>query len=189
MSSKLNSLNTTHLCTYSLICSTHVAGTACGAKYGVSSNCQLCSVKVLGADGTGSSTDSIAGLNHVVKQCSVSGSLCVANMSLSSNRVNGALNKAVNDAVAAGVVVVVAAGNSDVDACSISPAGAASAITVGSTTRTDVESWFSNSGPCVDVYAPGSDIKSAWITSTTATKTISGTSMAAPRTFLFVLLV
>jgi subtilisin family serine protease len=82
--------------------------------------------------------------------------------------------------VAAGVTVVVAAGNSSANACNYSPARAASAITVGSTTDTDALSGFSNFGTCVDIFAPGSNITSAWYTSTTATATISGTSMASP---------
>ena len=80
----------------------------------------------------------------------------------------------------AAVVTVVAAGNEQQNACNVSPARASSAITVGSTDRTDSLSWFSNWGSCVDILAPGSDITSAWKDSDTATNTISGTSMASP---------
>jgi subtilisin family serine protease len=80
----------------------------------------------------------------------------------------------------AGVTVVVAAGNDNANACNSSPARAANAITVGSTTNTDARSSFSNYGSCLDVFAPGSSITSAWHTSTSATNTISGTSMASP---------
>ena len=76
--------------------------------------------------------------------------------------------------------MVVAAGNSDDNACNYSPARAAKAITVGSTTRNDARSSFSNYGSCLDIFAPGSSITSAWHTSNSATKTISGTSMATP---------
>jgi subtilisin family serine protease len=93
---------------------------------------------------------------------------------------NSSLNEAVNNSVAAGVFFAVAAGNESTDACTRSPAGAADAYTVGSTTTTDARSSFSNFGTCVDVFAPGSAITSAWITSDTATNTISGTSMASP---------
>jgi hypothetical protein len=78
------------------------------------------------------------------------------------------------------VTVVVAAGNDNGDACTKSPARAPNAITVGSTTSTDARSSFSNFGTCVDIFGPGSSITSAWYTSTTATNTISGTSMASP---------
>jgi serine protease len=96
----------------------------------------------------------------------------------------GGASTAVDDAVArmsnAGVTVVVAAGNDNSNACNYSPARAASAITVGSTTSTDARSSFSNYGSCLDIFGPGSSITSAWYTSTTATNTISGTSMASP---------
>jgi len=102
---------------------------------------------------------------------------------------SGGYSQAVNDAIgrmtAAGVTVAVAAGNGNTggipqNACNSSPASAPSAITVGSTTKTDTESSFSNYGTCVDILAPGSGITSAWYTSDIATNTISGTSMATP---------
>jgi hypothetical protein len=103
----------------------------------------------------------------------------VANMSL-----GGGASQAVDDAVTgmtnAGVTVAVAAGNDNVDACTESPSRAPSAITVGATTSTDARASFSNWGTCVDVFAPGNNITSDWNTSTTATNTISGTSMATP---------
>merc|ERR1719428_2240864 len=88
------------------------------------------------------------------------------------------LNTAVNELVDKGITVVVAAGNDDDNACSYSPASADKVLTVGSTTRTDSRSYFSNYGSCVDIFAPGSDINSAWINS--GWNTISGTSMASP---------
>ena len=93
--------------------------------------------------------------------------------------VSAALNTAVANAVAAGVTMVVAAGNANADACLASPASEPSAITVGSTTNNDARSSFSSFGSCVDVYAPGSSITSAW--NNGGTNTISGTSMASPR--------
>jgi serine protease len=115
-----------------------------------------------------------------VAKCGVLGGLCVANMSLGGK--SSALNTAVNAAVSAGVVMVVAANK---DACSYSPGSATSTITVGSTTNTDTDarSSFSNKGKCVDVYAPGSGITSSWISSPVATRVLSGTSMASPRKF------
>ena len=108
-------------------------------------------------------------------------------MSLGS-RFSSALNNAVANAVDAGVTFVVAAGNDNKIACGYSPASEPKAITVGSTTITDGISWFSNYGTCVDVYAPGSSITAAWHTSPTATKSISGTSMASPRKFQYYIL-
>jgi subtilisin family serine protease len=102
-------------------------------------------------------------------------------LSLETKQVSDFFNKAVKDAVSKGVVMVVAAGNGNVDACSVSPASTASAITVGSTSSTDLKSSFSNWGSCVDVYAPGTSITSAWISSSTANTKKSGTSMASPR--------
>lgn len=102
-------------------------------------------------------------------------------MSLGGGGVVTALNQAVAAAVNAGVVMVVAAGNSNVDACTDSPASEPLAITVGATTHTDARADFSNFGPCVDVYAPGTDIKSSWHTSPTANRNLQGTSMASPR--------
>jgi aqualysin 1 len=82
--------------------------------------------------------------------------------------------------VAKGVVMVVAAGNSNNDACLSSPAREPSAITVGATTAIDYRASYSNFGSCVDIFAPGTGVTSAWYTSTTATNLLSGTSMASP---------
>ncbi|MDQ8163535.1 MAG: S8 family serine peptidase, partial [Gemmatimonadota bacterium] len=118
----------------------------------------------------------IAGLDWVAAQTNRP---AVANMSLGSGA-SSTTDAAVANAVSKGVTVVVAAGNDNLNACNYSPARAPSAITVGSTTSTDARSSFSNVGTCVDVFAPGSSITSAWFTSSTATNTISGTSMASP---------
>lgn len=161
--------------------STHVGSTACGVTYGVAENCELCSVKVLSDSGSGSYSGVIAGIDHVISDCN--GSLCVANMSLGGGKTTS-LNTAVANAVAAGIVMVVAAGNDYSDACNYSPASESSAVTVGSITESDTFSGFTNYGNCVDVYAPGSLITAAWVGSDSATNTISGTSMASPREFL-----
>jgi len=92
------------------------------------------------------------------------------------------MDLAIANATAEGVTVVVAAGNESTNACNRSPARAPSAITVGATTSSDARASYSNYGPCLDIFAPGSSIKSAWKGSDTATKTISGTSMATPHT-------
>ena len=103
----------------------------------------------------------------------------VANMSLGGGA-SSALDAAVRSSIASGVTYAVAAGNSNANAGKTSPSRVAEAITVGSTTRTDARSSFSNFGSVVDIFAPGSSITSAWNTSNTATNTISGTSMATP---------
>lgn len=155
---------------------THVAGSVGGRTYGVTKDVKLIGVRVLDCRGSGSISSVVRGIewvtaNHVAP--------AVANMSL-----GGGASQAIDDAVRAsiesGVVYVVAAGNENRDACLGSPARVPSAITVGSTTSQDVRSSFSNYGSCVDIFAPGSDIPSAWYNSNTATQAISGTSMASP---------
>ncbi len=155
---------------------THVAGTVGGTIYGVAKRTTLVPVRVLGCTGSGTNSGVIAGLDWVAAQTNRP---AVANMSLGSGA-SSTIDAAVANAVSRGVTVVVAAGNDNLNACYFSPARAPSAITVGSTTNTDARSSFSNVGTCVDVFAPGSSITSAWYTSSTATNTISGTSMASP---------
>ncbi len=157
---------------------THVAGTVGGSNYGVAPGVAIVPVRVLDCSGSGSTSAVIAGIDWVIAN-HVAGTPAVANMSLGGGR-SSALDIAVQSAVADGVVFVVAAGNSTANACQSSPAGEPLAITVGATTSADARSSFSNYGSCVDVFAPGSSITSAWYTSTTATNTISGTSMASP---------
>merc|ERR1719227_75927 len=101
-------------------------------------------------------------------------------MSLGGNGVVAGMRDAVDAAVNSGVVVSVAAGNSNADACGFSPAYVPSAITVGSTDSTDARSYFSCYGTCVDIWAPGSDVVSLSHTSDTGTRSLSGTSMACP---------
>ena len=154
----------------------HVAGTVGGSTYGLAKQATMHPVRVLGCTGSGTNSGVIAGMdwvtaNHVKP--------AVANMSL-----GGGASQATDDAVTAmhnaGVTVVVAAGNDNLNACNYSPARAPAAITVGSTTNTDARSSFSNFGTCLDLFAPGSSITSAWYTNSTAINTISGTSMASP---------
>ncbi len=159
---------------------THVAGTVGGTTYGVAKNVTLIPVRVLNCAGSGTIAGVILGINWVIEN-HVAPAPAVANMSLGGGA-SAALDAAVASAVSDGVTVVVAAGNSNADACRYSPARAPTAITVGATTSTDARASYSNWGRCLDIFAPGSAITSAWYTlmSTTATNTISGTSMAAP---------
>ena len=157
---------------------THVAGTVAGKSYGVAPKAELVSVRVLSCTGSGTWSGVIAGIDWIASDHQA-GQPAVANLSLGggySATVNAAIQRAVDD----GVTVAVAAGNETSDACTRSPASAPAALTVGSTTSTDARSSFSNYGTCLDIFAPGSGILSAGITSSTASLTLSGTSMASP---------
>ena len=157
---------------------THVAGTVGGSTYGVAKNVTLVAVRVLDSSGNGTNSGVIAGIDFVTSNHQA-GQPAVANMSLGGGA-SSAVDTAVNNSIADGVTYAVAAGNETQNACNVSPARAANAITVGSTTTSDARSSFSNFGTCLDIFAPGSSITSAWRTSDTATNTISGTSMATP---------
>ncbi len=157
---------------------THVAGTIGGSNYGVARAVTLVPVRVLNCNGTGTWADVILGINWVIAQHT--GVMpAVANMSLGGG-FSQSVTAAVALLVADGVTVVVAAGNSNQDACRFSPASAPDALTVGATTSIDTRAKYSNFGTCLDIFAPGSSIKSSWIGSTSALRTISGTSMASP---------
>ncbi|MEW2380667.1 S8 family serine peptidase [Micromonospora sp. NPDC047707] len=155
---------------------THVAGTVGGSTYGVAKQVRLVAVKVLNCSGSGTITGVVNGVNWVTANAVKP---AVANMSLGGGA-SSALDNAVANSVASGITYAVAAGNSSANACNYSPARTRSALTVGSTTSSDARSSFSNYGSCLDIFAPGSSILSAYRTSDTATATLSGTSMAAP---------
>ena len=157
---------------------THVSGTVGGSTYGVAKGVNLVAVRVLDCAGSGTNSGVIAGVDWVSGD-HAAGAPAVANMSLGGGA-SSALDTAVNNSINDGVTYAVASGNSNADACTSSPARVANAITVNSSTSTDARSSFSNFGTCTDIFAPGSSITSAWYTSTTATNTISGTSMATP---------
>jgi len=157
---------------------THVSGTVGGTTYGIAKKVNLYAVKVLSGSGSGTTAGVISGVNYVTNNKSGS-KRSVANMSLGGGA-SATLDTAVTNAVAAGIVFAVAAGNDNGNACNSSPSRVTTAITVGASANTDARSTFSNWGTCVDVFAPGTSITSAWIGSTTATSTISGTSMASP---------
>jgi len=157
---------------------THVSGTVGGATYGVAKGVTLVAVRVLDCTGSGSNSGVIAGVDWVTSDHQA-GQPAVANMSLGGG-ISSALDTAVTNSINDGVTYAVAAGNDNLDACNSSPARVASAITVGASTNTDARASFSNYGTCLDIFAPGLNITSSWYTSTTATNTISGTSMATP---------
>jgi len=155
---------------------THVAGTVGGTTYGVAKNVKLVPVRILGCDGSGASSNVIAGLDWILKNGSKP---AVVNMSL-GGAASSSLDSAVENLYNNGYVMVVAAGNSNTDACTSSPARTSNAITVAATDNTDTRASYSNYGSCVDIFAPGSQINSSWIGSNTATKVLNGTSMATP---------
>lgn len=155
---------------------THVAGTVGGATYGVAKAVSLVAVRVLNCSGSGTTSGVVAGIDWVTKNHKAK---AVANMSLGGGP-STTLDTAVKNSIAGGVVYAIAAGNSNRDACRYSPARVPEAITVGATTSSDARASYSNYGTCLDLFAPGSSITSAWYTSDTATNTISGTSMATP---------
>ncbi|MFI8517116.1 S8 family serine peptidase [Streptomyces sp. NPDC085481] len=162
---------------------THVAGTVGGAKYGVAKGAKLVAVRVLDCNGSGTTAGVIAGVDWVTANAVKP---AVANMSLGGGA-NTSLDDAVKRSIASGVTYAIAAGNGNflglpAKACNYSPARVPEAITVGATDSADKRASFSNYGTCVDLFAPGVSITSAWKDGDTATNTISGTSMATPHT-------
>ncbi|PWK47824.1 S8 family serine peptidase [Pleionea mediterranea] len=153
---------------------THVAGTVGSATYGVAKSAKIFGVRVLNCQGSGSNSGIISGMDWVAQNHTKP---AVANMSLGGGA-SSAVDNATNNLVAAGVVTVVAAGNDNSNACNYSPARASNAITVASTANGDSRSSFSNYGSCIDIFAPGSSIRSTSING--GSTTLSGTSMASP---------
>jgi subtilisin family serine protease len=155
---------------------THVAGTIGGQTYGVAKEVTLVPVRVLDCGGSGTLSGVIAGLDWVAGD-HLPGEPAVANLSLGS-AANSAMDAAVDRVIADGVTVAVAAGNSNANACNTSPARVPGALTTGATDSTDRRASFSNYGACVDLFAPGVSIPSAWLDG--GRRTLSGTSMATP---------
>ncbi|MFI8189058.1 S8 family peptidase [Streptomyces sp. NPDC085946] len=155
---------------------THVATTVAGTTYGVAKKAKIVAVRVLDNNGSGTTAGVIAGIDWVTKNHS---GPSVANLSLGGGA-STALDTAVRTSIASGVTYAVAAGNSNANASSYSPARVTEAITVGATTSTDARASYSNYGSVLDIFAPGSSITAGWHTGDTATSTISGTSMATP---------
>ena len=170
---------------------THVAGTAGGAKFGVAQGANIIAVKVLGDDGSGSSSDTIAGMDWVInnhnKRKTEPGFVgSIMSMSWGLQGTARSVNEVIQGASDAGIHVSVAAGNDGVDACGSTPAqlggSNSSVVTVGSVNIDNKVSTFSNIGKCVDIYAPGEEILSAWSTGDNIINFLSGTSMACPHT-------
>lgn len=155
---------------------THIAGTIAGKTYGIAKKANIYSVRVLDCDGTSELSKIVAGVDWVTGHRKLP---AVANMSLGSVG-NSIFDSAVKASIASGVTYVTSAGNDDADACKQSPARVSQVITVGATKAGDYRASWSNFGSCVDIFAPGDLITSAYYTSDVATRVMSGTSMASP---------
>ena len=155
---------------------THVSGTIGGTTHGVAKNAVVHPVRVLNGSGSGTTSGVVAGVDWVTQNRQTP---AVANMSLGGGA-SSSLDQAVANSIAAGISYAVSAGNSSADACNYSPARTPTALTVGATTSADARASYSNFGTCLDLFAPGSSVTSAYYTSDTATATMSGTSMASP---------
>ena len=157
---------------------THVSGTLGGTTYGVAKSVSIVPVRVLDCNGEGTTEAVISGIDWVIAD-HVAGQPAVANLSIGgppSAIVDSQVQAMIND----GITVVVAAGNEGQSTCDVSPARLPAAITVGASEIDDAVALYSNYGPCNDLFAPGTDVLSAFIGSNTASETASGTSMAAP---------
>jgi subtilisin family serine protease len=155
---------------------THVSGTVGGGQYGIAKAVTLVGVRVFGCGSSTATSIIIEGVDWVTANAVKP---AVANMSLGGSA-SATLDTAVSNSIASGVVYALAAGNESTNACTRSPARLPAAITVGATTNTDARASYSNFGTCLDLFAPGSAITSAWNTNDTASNTINGTSMASP---------
>lgn len=166
---------------------THVAGIVAGSTYGVAPDVGLIPVRVMGCDGNGLLSHVLAGMDWITERHNFRmrftrgpKGAAVVNLSISVNVGSTSTDAAVQRMLDAGIVVVASAGNLNVDACLASPGRVPGVITVGASTALDERAAFSNTGPCLDLFAPGEQIVSAWNTDDQATATLSGTSMAAP---------
>lgn len=156
---------------------THVAGTIGGTKYGVAKKVHIVGVKVLDANGAGSTSGILAGIDWVIQHATVG--KAVVNMSLGGGK-SQAIDNAAAHLYSSNIPLIVAAGGSAQDACSTSPSGSPNTYTVAAVDKTDHVASSTALGPCVEIFAPGVGITSAWIGSVSASNVLTGTSMASP---------
>ena len=157
---------------------THCAGTVGSRSYGLAKEVSLHAVQVVSDSGSGPWSSVIDGMDWVRTTGHTSGDKSVINMSVGGSDVIESVLDAVEALYDVGVVISVAAGNSNGDACNYTPAAAPNAITVGASDVIDTSAYFTNWGSCVDVFAPGVDVKSTVPNNSTAV--YSGTSMSSP---------
>lgn len=157
---------------------THVSGTIGGKTFGVAKGARLIGVRVLDCERNGTGSDVLEGIDWVTANAVKP---AVVNMSVSTaTSRSSAIESAVLRSIDSGLMYVVSAGNDGKDACTVSPPALPAAFVVAATGSTDARPAWSNFGSCVDMFAPGVSIRSAWYTADTHTSTVSGTSMAAP---------
>ena len=156
---------------------THVTGTIAGTTWGVAKAATIHAVRVLDAQGSGSDSDVIRGIDWVTGHVQANKWPAVANMSLGGS-VSPALDQAVCNSIAAGVSYAIAAGNDNLNACNYSPSRVKQALTLGASDERDNSASFSNTGGCIDLYGPGVDVESAAVGG--GSSVFSGTSMASP---------
>jgi subtilisin family serine protease len=157
---------------------TFVSAIVAGKTLGVSSNARIVPVRSFGCKASGWASEIARGIRWAVEQ-HVAGTPAVMNLSVAMPA-SGKIDMAVEAALAAGITVVAAAGNNRGDSCRSSPARVLGVITVGGSTQDDSVMSMSNTGRCVDVFAPGAWVTSAWAGSPTERRTLQGTSFAAP---------
>ncbi|GAA5810430.1 hypothetical protein MFLAVUS_003851 [Mucor flavus] len=157
---------------------THVSGKIVGTEYGVAKRANIRSVKILNKVGDGSTSSLLKGIEHVIKYAVPGKS--VVNLSLSGPK-SRLLDEALNSLVLQhNVPVFVSAGNAGTDACFFSPSSNENVFAVGAININDAVPQYSNVGECVNIYAPGSNIVSAYIGGSDSSKSMDGTSMASP---------
>lgn len=157
---------------------THVAGTVAGTKFGVAKAASIVPVRVLGCGGSGSTSGILKALDWILAN-HPAGTPALVSMSIGGGG-QALFNAGVKKVFEAGILPVVAAGNSNADACKYSPSGTPEALTVGASDVNDSRASYSNFGDCVDVFAPGSSIISASAANPAGSASMSGTSMATP---------
>ena len=155
---------------------THVAGTVGGVRSGVAKASTLYSVRALGCDGYGSYSGLALAIDWIAANYVTP---AVINMSIGGGQ-SETVNRAIRGAIALGITVVGAAGNEGEDSCPHLMGGVAEALVVGASGYSDWRERYSNIGSCLDVFAPGGSITSAYAGNDTGFTTKSGTSMATP---------
>jgi len=158
---------------------THSAGVIGGTTYGIAKEVRIIPVRVLNCRNSQPSSEKFyAAIDWIIGHHRP-GVPAIVNLSVGKHKSN-TFNDARRALIADGLIVVGAAGNQNQDACLYSPASEETVIAVGATDKGEIRARYSNHGPCVDLFAPGSDIVAAWFGSPSSYRSSSGTSNAAP---------